>query len=73
MTFCHPVVTVPAVVRRDGTVLAGGRLPGFARPGELERHAGDGVIEALAAGAVTSGRVPAPQRRRLMSRPLVMG
>jgi hypothetical protein len=72
MTFCHPVVTVPAVVRRDGTVLAGGWLPDFVRLGELERHVGDGVIEALAAGAVTSGRVPAPQRRRLMSLPLVM-
>ena len=72
VTFCHPVVSVPAVVRRDGTVLAGGWLPDFVRLGELERHIGDGVIEAIAAAAVTDGRVPAPQRRRLMSLPLVM-
>ena len=25
--FCRPVVTAPAVVRRDGSVLAGGWLP----------------------------------------------
>jgi hypothetical protein len=72
VTFCHPVVSVPAVVRRDGTVLAGGWLPDFVRLGELERHVGDGVIEAIAAAAVAGGRVPAPQRRRLMSLPLVM-
>ncbi len=72
VTFCHPVVSVPAVARRDGTVLAGGWLPDFVRLGELERHIGDGVIEAIAARAVASGRVPAPQRRRLMSLPLVM-
>jgi hypothetical protein len=40
--FCRPVVTAPAVVRRDGTVLADAWLPGLARPGELERHLGDG-------------------------------
>jgi hypothetical protein len=73
MTFCHPVVTVPAVARRDGTVLAGGWLPDFVRLGELERHVGDGVIEGLAEAAVASGRVPAPQRRRIMSLPLIMG
>jgi hypothetical protein len=72
MTFCHPVVSVPAVARRDGTVLAGGWLPDFVRLGELERHIGDGVIEAIAAAAVTDGRVPAPARRRLMSLPLVI-
>ncbi len=57
VTFCHPVVSVPAVVRRDGTVLAGGWLPDFVRLGELERHIGDGVIEAIAEAAVTDGRV----------------
>ena len=72
VTFCHPVVSVPAVVRRDGTVLAGGWLPDFVRLGELERHIGEGVIEAIAAAAVAGGRVPAPERRRLMSVPLVM-
>ena len=54
------MVTAPAVIRRDGTVLAGGWLPDFARLGELERHLGDGVIEAiveatLAAGGLGSG------------------
>ena len=72
VTFCHPVVSVPAVVCRGGTVRAGGWLPDFVRLGELERHIGDEVIEAIAARAVASGRVPAPQRRRLMSLPLVM-
>ena len=72
VTFCHPVVSVPVVARRDGTVLAGGWLPDFVRLGELERHIGDGVIETIAEAAVAGGRVPAPQRRRLMSVPLVM-
>lgn len=71
MTFCHPVVTVPAVVR-GGAVLADGWLPDFARLGELERHLGDGVIEELAGRAVADGRVPAPERRRIMSLPLTM-
>jgi hypothetical protein len=43
--FCRPVATAPAVVCRDGTVLADGWLPDFVRLGELERHLGDGVIE----------------------------
>ena len=33
--FCRPVVTAPAVVRRDGTVLAGAWLPDLVRLGEL--------------------------------------
>ncbi len=33
--FCRPVVTAPAVVRRDGSVLAGGWLPDFVRLGAL--------------------------------------
>ena len=47
--FCRPVVTAPAVARRDGSVLAEGWLPDFVRLGELERHLGDGVIEAIVA------------------------
>ena len=43
--FCRPVVAAPAVVRRDGTVLADAWLPDLVRLGELERHLGDGVIE----------------------------
>jgi hypothetical protein len=29
--FCRPVVTAPAMVRRDGRMLAGGWLPDFVR------------------------------------------
>ncbi len=71
VTFCYPVVTAPAVAR-GGRVLAGGWLPDSVRLGELERYLGEGVIEGLAAAAVADGRMPAPQRRRLMSFPLVI-
>jgi Insertion element 4 transposase N-terminal len=70
--FCRPVVTAPAVVRRDGTVLAGAWLPDFVRLGELERHLGDGVIEAIVGTAVAQGRLKRRERRRLMSYPLVI-
>jgi len=70
--FCRPVVTAPAVVRRDGTVLADGWLPDFVRLGELERHLGDGVIEAAVDAAVAEGRLRPRQRRRIMSYPLVI-
>jgi Insertion element 4 transposase N-terminal len=71
VTFCHPVVTAPAVIR-GGVVLAGGWLPDLVRLGELERHLGEGVIEELAAAAVAEGRMPARQRKRIMSCPLVI-
>jgi hypothetical protein len=70
--FCRPVVTAPAVVRRDGTVLAGAWLPDCVRLGELERHLGDGVIEAIVGTAVAQGRLKRRERRRLMSYPLVI-
>ena len=70
--FCRPVVTAPAVVRRDGSVLAGGWLPDFVRLGELERHLGDGVIEAVAGAAIAKGRLRRRKRRRIMSYPLVI-
>ena len=70
--FCRPVVTAPAVVRRDGTVLADAWLPDLVRLGELERHLGDGVIEAAVDEAVAEGRLKPRQRRRLMSYPLVI-
>ena len=41
--FCRPVVTAPAVVRRDGSVLADAWLPDLVRLGELEARLGDGV------------------------------
>jgi hypothetical protein len=70
--FCRPVVMAPAVVRRDGTVLADAWLPDLVRLGELEAHLGDGVIEAAVDEAVAGGRLPEPQRRRIMSYPLVI-
>ena len=70
--FCRPVVTAPAVVRGDGTVLADAWLPDLVRLGELERHLGDGVIEAAVDAAIAEGRLKPRQRRRIMSYPLVI-
>jgi Transposase DDE domain len=70
--FCRPVVTAPAVVRRDGTVLADAWLPDLVRLGEMERHLGDGVIEAAVDAAIAEGRLKERQRRRIMSYPLVI-
>ena len=70
--FCRPVVTAPVVVRRDGTVLAHAWLPDLVRLGEMERHLGDGVIEAIVDTALEEGRLKRRQRRRLMSYPLVI-
>jgi Insertion element 4 transposase N-terminal len=70
--FCRPVVTAPAVVRRDGTVLADAWLPDLVRLGELERHLDDGVIEAAVDTALAEGRLKRRQRRRIMSYPLVI-
>ena len=70
--FCRPVVTAPAVVRRDGRVLADAWLPDLVRLGELERHLGDGVIEAAVDAVIAAGRLKPRQRRRIMSYPLVI-
>jgi len=70
--FCRPVVTAPVVVRRDGTVLAGAWLPDLVQLGELERHLGDGVIEAAVDKVIAAGRLKPRQRRRIMSYPLVI-
>ena len=70
--FCRPVVTAPAAVRRGGTVLADAWLPDLVRLGELERHLGDGVIEAVVGTAIAEGRLRKRQRRRIMSYPLVI-
>jgi hypothetical protein len=53
--FCRLVLTAPAVVRRDGTVLAGTWLPELVRLGELEAHLGDGVIESAVDEAIARG------------------
>lgn len=70
--FCRPVVAAPAVVRRDGTMLADAWLPDMVRLGELEAHLGDGVIETAVAAALQKGRLKPRQRRRIMSYPLVI-
>jgi Insertion element 4 transposase N-terminal len=67
LVFAHPVTVAPAVTSRGGVVRAGGWLPDHVRLGELERHLGEGVIENLVAAGIAAGRMPAPQRQRLMS------
>ena len=42
------------------------------RLGELERHLGDGVIEAIVDAALEKGRLKRRERRRIMSYPLVI-
>ena len=70
--FCRPVAAAAAAARRDGTILADAWLPDLVRLGELERHLGDGVIEAIVDKAVRAGRLKCRQRRRIMSYPLVI-
>ncbi|HEU5386638.1 MAG TPA: transposase domain-containing protein [Streptosporangiaceae bacterium] len=70
--FCRPVITAPAMVRRDGTVLADAWLPDLVRLGELEAHLGGGVIEAVVDAAIAAGRLAPRRRRRIMSYPLVI-
>jgi hypothetical protein len=70
--FCRPVVTAPALARRDGSVAADGWLPDFAGLGELKRHLGDGVIEEIVAAAPAQRRLRKRERRRIMSYPLVI-
>ena len=60
--FCRPVVTAPAVARRDGKELADGWLPDFVRLGELERHLGDGLIGETVAAALGQGRLKTRKR-----------
>ena len=67
LVFTCPVTVAPAVIGRGGAVRARGWLPDHVRLGELERHLGERVIENLVAAAVAGGRMPAPQRQRIMS------
>jgi hypothetical protein len=72
--FSRPVLTAPAFVKRDHTVLADAWLPGAVRLGVLEAHLGDGVIGKIVAKALRNGRLPLRKRRRrrLMSYPMVI-
>jgi hypothetical protein len=58
--------------RSTGHALADAWLPDLVRQGELERHLGDGVIEAIVDRALGKGRLKRRERRRLMSYPLVV-
>ena len=53
-------------------MLADAWLPDLVRLGEMERHLGDGVIEAVVDAAMEQGRLRPRQRRRIMSYPLVI-
>jgi Insertion element 4 transposase N-terminal len=70
--FSRPVLTAPAFVKRDRTVLADAWLPEAVRLGVLEAHLGDGVIEKVVARALRNGRLPLRERRRLLSYPMVI-
>ncbi len=67
LVFTDPVTVAPAVAGWGGVVRARGWLADHVRLGELERHLGEGVIQDLVLAAVADGRMPAPQRMRLMS------
>ena len=70
--FSRPVLTAPAFVKRDRTVLADAWLPAVARLGILEAHLGGGVIEKIAEKALRNGRLPLRKRRRLMCYPMAI-
>ena len=71
--FARPVVTAPAFVKRDGTVLADAWLPDLVRLGGLEGASRpDGTIEAIAEMALRMGRLRKRERRLVMSYPLVI-
>ena len=70
--FSRPVLTAPAFVKRDRTVLADAWLPEVVRLGALEARLGDGVIEKIVAKGLRNGRLPLRERRRLLSYPMVI-
>ena len=64
VVFCHPVLSAPTVIRRDGRVQAEGWLPDQVRLGILEQHLGFGVIERLV-GDPGLGTKPGVRRRAM--------
>jgi hypothetical protein len=69
VVWCTVVAVAPAVLDDDGRLGADGWLPEHVRLGGLEEHLGDGAVEQAVAG---NAPAPAgPERRRLMSLPLV--
>src|SRR2546430_234069 len=53
--FCRPVITAPAVVRRDGTVLAEAWLPDLVRRGGVEGAPRSGPIAGTRATPARAG------------------
>ena len=68
LVFVKIVAVASAVVRRDGRIRAGGHPVDRARLGalgqQLEKLAGPGVIEEIAARATLTGKVKGEARRR---------
>jgi Insertion element 4 transposase N-terminal/Transposase DDE domain len=69
VAWCTVVAVAPAVLDEDGRLGADGWLPDHVRLGGLEEYLGDGVVEQ--AVAATAPAPTGPERRRLMSLPLV--
>jgi hypothetical protein len=69
VAWCAVVAVTPAVLDEEGRVSADGWLPDHVRLGGLEEQLGEGVVEQVVA---VSAPAPArPERRRVMSLPLV--
>jgi hypothetical protein len=69
VAWCTVVAVAPAVLDEDGRLGADGWLPDHVRLGGLEEHLGDGVLERVV--TQTAPAPSGPERRRLMSLPLV--
>jgi hypothetical protein len=69
MAWCTVVALAPAVLDEGGRLGADGWLPDHVRLGGLEEHLGDGMVEQVV--AQTAPAPAGPERRRLMSLPLV--
>jgi len=69
VAWCKVVAVAPAVVRRDGRVQADGRPCDHARLGaveeQLDRMAGAGTIDRIAAGVRLTGKVKGGKRREM--------
>jgi hypothetical protein len=69
VAWCTVVAVTPAVLDEHGRPGVDGWLPDHVRLGGLEEHLGDGVVEQVV--AATAPAPTGPERKRLMSLPLV--